>query len=284
MRRAVLGVTLLCLVASACSLGSREKWGDAMRDAYKTTRRDGTAKVRAAVDLKVIETNIRQTPVALISRMEGVVDFRRHDARLVGTTKTKPNVVYDDLVTYLPRSETSRAAGGKQHWVFFDFKREPSVDVDDTDRRRAVGACAISPALAVEVLQGALSGSIKRIGVEEVAGTRATHYKARFSQDSAAREVDDEDRREGLLRTFESLGVQDDVFPGEVWLDGDGVVRRILFVLRQQKDRVNAFEMRAAWEFYDYGAPVSISVPARSDSIRSPRVRDFIEEFIREAA
>ncbi len=283
MRRAVLGITSLCLLASACSLGPREQWADAMRDAYKTARRESTARVRAAVDVKVIETIIRQTPVALISRLEGVVDFRRHDAKLVGTTKSKPSVVFDDLTTYLPRSASSRAAGGKQHWVAYDFTREPVVDVDDTDRRRAVGAGVISPALAVEVLKGALTGSIERIGVETVAGARATHYTTRFSQDSAAREVDDEDRREGLLRAFETLGVRDDVFRGEVWIDDSGLVRRILFILRQQKDRVNAFEMRAAWEYYDYGARVSIDPPARSDTNRSTRFRDFIEEFIREA-
>lgn len=283
MKRVVLGVVSLWLLASACSLGPREEWGDAMRDAYKTAGRQGTARVREAVDVKVIETTIRQTPVALISRLEGVVNFRRHDAKLVGSTKTKPNVIFDDLVTYLPRSESSRAAGGKQHWVRFDFKREPKVDIDDTDRRRAVGAGVISPALAVEVLKGALTGSIERIGVETAAGAQATHYKVRFSQDSAAREVDDDDRREGLLRTFETLGLQDDVFPGEVWIDDDGLIRRIKFVLRQQKDRVNAFRLTLVWEYFDYGAAASIDTPARSDSIRSGRFREFIEEFIREA-
>ncbi|HYZ91549.1 MAG TPA: hypothetical protein VFA34_04035 [Actinomycetota bacterium] len=284
MRKAVLGFTTLCLLVPSCSLGPRQDWGDAMRDAYATARREATAEVRAAVDLKVIETNIRETPKPVIARLEGVVDFRRHDAELVGTTKARPIVVFDDLVAYLPRSESSRAAGGKQHWTYFDFKREPSVDVDDLDRRRAVGAGLISPALAVEILGGVLTGSIERVGVEKAAGERATHYKARFSQDAVAREMDDEDRREGLLRVFESLGVKEDVFPGEVWLDSDGVVRRILFVLRQQKDRVNAFEMRAAWEFYDFGAAAPISTPARTDSVRSTRVKDFIEEFIREAA
>lgn len=284
MRRVILVFASLSLLTAACSLGPREEWGDAMRDAYKTASRQRTARVRSAVDIKVIETTIRQTPVPLIARLEGVVDFRHHDARLVGYRSRKTSVLFDDLVIYLPRSQTSITSRHKQHWVYFDFEREPSVDVDDTDRRLAVGAGMISPSLATEIVEGVLTGSIRRVGVESVGGGGATHYRAKFSQDAAAREIDDEDRREGLLRVFDTLGVQEDVFPGHVWINKQGLVRKIVFVLRQQKDRANAFEMRAAWEFYDFGAPASVTLPARMDSIRSGRFRNFISEFVREAA
>jgi hypothetical protein len=282
MRRVVLGTTCLFLLASACSLGPREQWGDAMRDAYKNASRQRTAKARMAVDVKVIETNIRQTPLPLIARLEGVVDFRRYEASLVGTRTGKTSVVFDDLVVYLPRSPSSIAASRhKQRLVRYEFEREPETDLDDTDRRLAVGAGMISPALAVELLNGVLTGSIRRDGTETVGGTRATHYRAKFSQDAAAREIDDEDRREGVMRLFDTLGAQEDVFPGEVWIDDEGLARRIVFVLRQQKDRVNAFEMRAGFEFYDYGAPATFRVPLRSDSVRSSRFRAFVVEFVR---
>lgn len=282
MRRFALGIAALSLLTSACSLGPKEDWADAIHGAYERGVRNSTARVRMAVDVKVIETNIRQTPKPLVSRLEGVVDFDDRRAALYRSGTTKAATIFDDLTVYLPRSTASIGAGGKQRWARFNFEREPSVDIDDTDRRLAVGAGMISPAVAVEMLDGVLTGSIVRGASEVVAGKRATHYRARLSQDAAAREIDDEDRREGLLRTLETLGVQDDVLPAEVWLDPQGHARRIAFVLRQQKDRVNSFRMKLAWEFYEFGSPAKIEIPKKEDTREARRFRDFIVEFIRE--
>ena len=284
MKRFVLALCALAMFAPACSLGPREDWADAMHDAHVAAAREGTARVRMAADVKVIETVIRQEPKPLIARLEGIARFDDQRARMVGSTGTRPVIVFDDLVVYLPRSATS-IAGGTRRWASYDFRQEPDEDLDDTDRLRAVGAGLISPVLAVELLEGVLTGSIERVGAETFGGTQTTHYRVKISQDAAAREIDDDDRREGALRLLESLGIQDDIFPADVWLDDDGLARRISFVLRQQKDRVNAFELRLAWEFFDYGSPVpAIALPPRNDTVTSGRVRAFIEEYIREAA
>jgi hypothetical protein len=284
MRRLAVALFSLVLLASSCSLGPREDWAKAMRDAHVKARLQKTAKVRMAVDVKVIETVIRQTPVPLIARLEGFVDFRNRRSKLIGAGPRKPSTIFDDLVAFLPRSAVTIGTSGKR-WARFDFEREPSVDIDDTDRRRAVGAGMISPALATELLEGVLTGSIERESTAMIAGVTTTRYRAKLSQDAAAREVDDEDRREGLLRLFATLGVQDDLFPVEVWMDDRGLVRRISFVLRQQKDRVNAFELRLAWEFYDYGASIpAIRLPARADLVTPKRFRAFVEDYIREEA
>lgn len=283
MKRAVLVLCGLSLLVPACSLGPREEWADAIHDAHLAAARSGTAGVRAAADVSVIETVIRQDPKPLIARLEGVVDFEDARARLTGSDAKHPVVMFDELVVYLPRSATS-IAGGSRHWASYDFTEDPEEDLDDVDRLRAVGAGLISPVVAVDLLRGALTGSIDRVGTETIGGEQATHYRARISQDSASREIEDEDRSEGTLRLLESLGVNEDIFPAEVWLDDQGLPRRIIFVLRQQKDRANAFRLRLAWEFADYGDSIpAIALPRRGDTIRSPRVRAFIEEYIREA-
>jgi hypothetical protein len=281
MRRAVLGLSALLLLASSCSLGPKEDWADAIHDAYEKAARNSTAATRMAVDLKVIETNIRQTPQPLIARLEGVVNFDERRARMFAGSSS-PVTIFDDLNVYLPRSSASLARHRELHWVRFDFERKPSADVDSTDRRLAVGASMISPALATEILDGVLTGSIERRGTEVVTGETTVHYHARFSQDAAVREIDDEDRKEGLTRLLETLGVQEDVFPVDVWIDGEGRARRIRFVMRQQKDRVNAFGMTQTWEFYDFGKSARLDVPKEDDSIRSRRFRAFIVEFIRQ--
>lgn len=281
MRRAVLILVPIFLIASACSLGPREDWAEAIRDAHEEAIERRSAKVRLGVDVEVIETNIRQTPEALISRLEGDVDFSSVRARLVGDGPQKPVVLFDDLVVYLPRSAASVGTGGRP-WARFDFEREPSVDIDGTDRRLAVGAGFISPAVATELVEGVLTGSVERVGSKSKGGVQTTHYTARLSQDAAAREIDDEDRREGMLRLFDTLGVQDDVFPVDVWIDADGLIRGVRFTLRQQKDRVNAFRTRIDWEFYEYGAGGDVAMPSNSESVEKRRFREFIVDFIRE--
>ena len=283
MKRIAVACTGVLLLAAGCSLGPREDWAEAIRDADALTLDERTAKVRMSTAVRVIETVLRETetPGALLARGEGVVDFRGRRAKVASSAER--TIIFDDLVAFLPRSAASRVTG-RQRWARYDFEVEREEDIDDNDRRLAVGAGLISPALAVELLEGVLTGSIERVGDAEVAGVAVTHYRARLSKDAAAREIDDDDRREGVLRLFETLGVQEDIFPAAVYLDAQGLARKVSFVLRQQKDRVNAFELQLAWEFDDYGTAIgSIGVPARSDAVSPPRFRRFVEEFIREA-
>lgn len=282
MRRFTLASLCLVLLAAGCSLGPREDWAEAIRDADEKAMDEGTASVRMSVGLETIETVLRESeaPVPLFARAEGVVDFDERRAKL--TSGGRP-VVFDDLVAFLPRSDASRVEG-PQRWARFDFKHEPEEDIDDNDRRLSVGAALISPALAVEVLEGVLTGSVERIAERKVGDTDTTHYRARLSQDAAAREIDDEDRREGFVRLLEILGVREDIFDVAVYLDDQGLARKVSFVMRQQKDRVNAFELSLAWEFDDYGTPIgAIDVPDRSDAVSPPRFRGFVEDFIRRA-
>lgn len=285
MRRALVALAAGVLLAStACSLGPKEDWAEAIRDANDRSRAAGTARVRMATEVSVIETVIRQEPAPLVARMEGVADLRAGRARLQGSAPPKPVVVFDDLTVYLPRSAVSIGTGTRR-WARFDFTREPDEDLDDTDRLRTVGAGVISPLVALEALEGVLTGSLERGERRDVAGTSTTHYRGRVSQDSLIREIDEDDRKEGMQRLFESLGAGEDLFDVEVWLDDEGLARRVAFHLRQQKDRVNAFRLVLTWEFFDYGARIGrVSVPPRAQTVSPARVREFIEEFIRAAA
>jgi hypothetical protein len=199
----------------------------------------------------------------------------------VETAKRKAEVVYDDLVVYAQRSESS-IAGTKQDWARFDYGREPDVELDDNDRRLAVGAGLISPVIAVELLEGVLTGSIEKQGEGMKAGVPTTRYSARLAPDTAVTKLDDEDRQEGAERMFATLGVQADDFPVDVWLDAEDNIRAVRYVIRQQKDRVNAFEMTLSWEFPDTEPKdARIAIPGRDATIRSDRFSEFVTELIR---
>jgi hypothetical protein len=282
MKRPLLGVLTLVLLASGCSLGPREDWAKAMRAASEVAAEEGAAHVKQSVAIKVIETNIRQEQQPLVARSAGTVDFDAKRAQLIAVGGRKTEIVYDDLVVYGTRS--AGATGGKEKpWARFDYGREPSADIDDNDRRMAVGAGLISPAVALEVLQGVLTGSVEEVGTGTKAGASTTRYTARLAPDAAITEIRDEDRKEGVERMFETLAVEEDDFPVDVWLDDQDRVRGVRFVMRQQKDRVNAFSMTVSWEFSDYGDDVpAISTPPGDEAVRPGRFRDFVTELIRE--
>src|SRR5687767_5577568 len=163
MKRPLLGVLALVLLASGCSLGPREEWAEAMRAASEAAADEGAARVKQSVAIKVIETNIRQEQRPLVARSAGPVDFDAKRAQLTAIGGRKTKIVYDDLGGYGTRS--AGATGGKEKpWARFDYGREPSSDIDDNDRRMAVGAGLISPAVALEVLQGVLTGSVEEVG------------------------------------------------------------------------------------------------------------------------
>ena len=284
MKRFALGVLMLVLFAAflgGCSLGPREGWKEAMLAAHETSADAGGATVKQTVSIEVIETNIRQVQRPLVDRSTGTVDFAAKRAELTGTGERKTEVIFDDLVVYGTRSKGS-PEGKTKPWARFDYGREPSTDIDDNDRRMAVGAGLISPVIAIEVLQGVLTGSIEEVGTGMKAGVQATRYTARLAPDAAITEIRDEDRKEGVERMFETLGVQADDFPVDVWLDDQDRVVGLRFEMRQQKDRVNAFTMITSWEFSDYGAVDAISLPSDDESVRSGRFRDFATELIRE--
>ena len=255
-------------------------------------RRCATAHTRAArtagrsssrrSTVKAIETNIRQEPEPLVARSDGVVDFAHKRADLTRKTGRKTEVVYNDLVVYATRSPG--IAGGEDNAV-------GEVRLRDTNRRTTSttttagwpwGPGSISPVIALEVLEGVLTGSVKQLGTGMKAGAQTTRYSARLAPDAAIIEIRDEERKEGVERMFETLAVQADDFIVDVWIDAEDRVRGLRFNLEQQKDRVNRFETTVSWEFADYGAAESIEQPPGAETIRSDRFRDFVTEVIRE--
>lgn len=279
MTRRILVVAMgLLLAASACSLGPKEDWANAMRDAHLVAAKAGAAHVDVAVATKVVETTIRQTPEPLFTALAGRVDFAHRAAKLVVSapkSRAKSTIYFHDLVSFMPRSKASMGRSAK-HWARFSFESKPDPDIDANDRRDAIGAI-IAPSLAVELLEGVLAGSIKNVGTTN----GVTEYSVKVAPDAAVRDLRDEERVKGILRVFETYGIKQDVFPARVWVDDGGRIRRVIYSLRQEKDRVNVFATTIDYRFAGF-APASVTLPDRSDSVTPKRFTDFVGEYIRE--
>jgi hypothetical protein len=281
-RNLVPALCLYALFVSACSLGPREDWATAIRGGFEIATDEPALMVKHSAKVEVIETTIRQEPKPLIASATGIADFDARRARLVEKAGRNAQLIFDDLKVYVQRSKSSIGTS-KQRWAVFDYEREPSVDLDDNDRRMSVGAGLISPVLAVELLDGVLTGSIADEGMEMKTGVSTSHYTGKLSPQAAVTKLEDEDRQDGVERLFDTLGVQQDDFPVHVWVDADDNVRAVRYVMRQQKDRVNAFELTLNWEFPgDAPKAREIALPSRAATLRSTRFADFVTEAIRE--
>jgi len=287
-RRLLVLLTLLGVVASGCTLGPRETWAEAMRSASDKAVAMGGSSVQITVSMKVIETTIRVVPSPLFTSMSGVVDYKNRQSKLYakGAATTKGSTVYfDDLVTYLPRSAGSIADHNpKLHWARYDFKNKPKPDIIDSNDRLISLGYAIPPSLAVELLKGVLAGSLKQVGTAQVNGETTTEYSGKLAPDAMTRDLRNQGRLDGITRMFKIIGSAQDIFPVRVWMDSQGLARRIEFVLKQQEDVVDSFRTTVDYTFSKYGPPPAITLPNRSDCIGHRRFVDFVGEYLRASA
>lgn len=140
--------------------------------------------------------------------------------------------------------EVSGGAGAS--WLRID-EAEASID-DPTSWVGASGAF-------LEHLRG-VSEDVEVLGEEEVRGVTTTHY--RFTV-SAERLRAAEESEPDFLEAFEVESL-----PSEVWVDGDGLPRRMTFALDRSLQGTDLRIVVLA-EFSDFGGPVEIEVPPEGD-------------------
>jgi hypothetical protein len=178
--------------------------------------------------------------------------------------ETVPLFVFDDLVAYAHSVEAMRQAGGPQQrpWARIDL-----AELDDpADAMPALGFNAINPVVLLELLAGTLSGSVRRMGAEEVGGVITTRYEANLDREKAFRDSGDERVME-LEGIFELMRVGSVVVPATVWLDQDDLPRRVEVRFEQRLDRRNAFELLVRMEIAGYGSPVDIRIPGPEETV-----------------
>src|SRR5436305_3655499 len=189
-----------------------------------TTADSGTARVSATV---------KGTSGPLVNgiTLDGGFDFDSRRARLdvdpskfgvPGVGKIEAIVDYSaGLIMYMKfPTQFSSEFGGKP-WVKMDvgaFMKQAGFDVD-------LGALAQGqsndPTSGLELLRGA--DTVVTVGTEDVRGTPTTHYRLVVNVDKAIAEAP-ADQRDALTK-LQNLSTTH-TFPLDVWLDGDGRVRR----------------------------------------------------------
>jgi hypothetical protein len=131
--------------------------------------------------------------------------------------------------------------------------------------RTSVGSNLVNPAYMLDLLRGALTGSVEKVGVEPVRATRATHFKLNISPEKAFENAP-KARQEVMIACLSMMGVTSDIVSSDVWLDDDGLPVRIKVRLKQVIDRRDVIQLNVTLDLFDFGTPVDIALPKDDDT------------------
>jgi len=194
---------------------------------------------------------------------DGTVDFDNGAAEysvdvasigLQGTGKVKVllvgGVMYLSLDALEGGDPSSNPALTGKKWLRLD----PQVfggggEIGQSDPKSSVGA-----------LKG-VKGDVKRVGGEQVRGTRTTRYRVTIDAQQAVDNAPDDQRAE-VRNSVMALG--SDSIPADVWIDGKGRLRKVrLHVAASQSTAKGT----VAFEYFDLGTGVHVEEPSASEAI-----------------
>lgn len=183
-----------------------------------------------------------------------------------GLDPTVPEQLQMEVLTdadkaYLRVPSLSRQVPGAPEWFAVDFDELARVT-----GKRSLGLGASDPSQTLEYLRGA-SKDLEEIGAEPVRGEDATHYRARVDLDRAVSLAPEAQRSlvgDAVAQFKSQFGTAE--FPVDVWIDGDGLPRRLRYELdladydasgEVPEGAIMSFTM----ELFNFGTPVTIEPP-----------------------
>lgn len=117
----------------------------------------------------------------------------------------------------------------------------------------------------LDFLRGASEGEIEEVGTEEIDGVSTTHYKADLSFDKMLEQLP-ESEVEQFESQMEALGGSVESIPAEVWIDEDGLPRRMKMLMSIEVEG-QSMEMDMAIDIFDYGVEVDVEPPAKFEEL-----------------
>lgn len=114
--------------------------------------------------------------------------------------------------------------------------------------------------LHVRFLLGTLTGSVKRVGTELVEGVSTTHYTMNVDFDKATDDLEDKSIA-ALEKVFRANSFSGKVHKAEVWIDNQGLPKRIQVTLKQVITKKDQYSVTLDLIVDSVGDKVSIARP-----------------------
>jgi hypothetical protein len=256
MRAAVLAA---CTVALAAGCGGG---GDSSAQATVVAAADKTADEGSArVSMKgAVEGNADDQSTLTAS---GAFDGDRGRTIMTvddGGRREETQLAFDGTVYYikLPPAGQAGLPEGKD-WIKMDVA-EFSPGGENEDLSSFMQFSQSDPTQTLGFLKGA-SDDFEVVGTEDVRGVETTHYSGTIDLQTVADESDElGDVYEQLLDKSEFKEI-----PAEVWIDADGLCRRINYELPVPEQRGGGTATLTV-EFYDFGEDVEVEPPTEAES------------------
>lgn len=263
------------LVLASCGVGSfgdKRELADAIRDAVPITVDAGPFAGTQATTFTLEETRFPLQGVSVPFTSPAITFPMRLDPgtgrfanELPGDGEgddeggaNAPFQVFDGGVYYQHLGSEGR---GRQ-WLAYSLTR--AYDRRDDLIGDGFATNFLNPVFQIQLLDGVLTGSVTEEGTETIGGVETTHLSANFDATQAFDDAPDE-WREAALAAFELMSTSEEVIPGEVWIDSDGVVRQVATKLRQKLTRRDIIALDVTLTFDDVGADVTIELPEDSN-------------------
>ena len=160
-------------------------------------------------------------------------------------------------------------------WVSFDLSEVTEGSGIDLGGLASQGAN--DPTNALDALEGVSRRTVVEVGDEEVRGVSTTHYTATIDMEEAyqaAQDAAEEAGTDGPIIDEEQFdefvaAYGDAPVETDIWIDDDGLVRRQTMVIE-----VMGQDMTQTMEFFDYGEPVEVDIPADDESVDISDLQD----------
>lgn len=169
-----------------------------------------------------------------------------------------------------PKIPQLRVPGGKP-WVSLELPK--LADALDLPTAGLGELFTLTPAAQLRALQAA--EGLEKVGTEKVGGAETTHYKGSYRLADLIASLPPQDRASAqqALDRIEALGGAgakgsfDEPVPAELWIDEDGVTRRLLSETKlPAQGGMPGGRIRQSYELSDFGTPLDTDPPAAAQT------------------
>ena len=279
---ATAGAAALLLSTSGCLFTDKTLAGRTLHNAPKVLSRSTSVAITVSFTSVLLRrgslaTTPQRDPGLTLS---GVMDPRSGRAYYTATGSTKPAAVFDGTTLYalIPSAKPDDA----RPWIStVANKKLNDYILDPAAVPGSLAAFALRPALLVDLLSGALSGSIHRLGPTTVDDVATTAYKAKFDIDQAlmnsTRVTYTQKQQDDLDKLFKVLGIKSgDLDDGAAWIDAQGNPRRIVIAIRESPAEQSKILLIVDMRLTPQDVPASLPVPAPNTVETVPSLNQFL--------
>jgi hypothetical protein len=270
----IASVALIALVAVATSAGAagaapkQSKGARRVAHAASAFGKQDSARISGSIDMEFVAGSDAGRRIAM--PFSGEIDNRTKAGRMSFDLSDVPGssgkldeimtngAVYVSIGSLSPK--IADLLGGK-HWVEFDTKQ---FGVGGSQPQQS------DPTSVVDGLRG-VSNDVREVGHETVEGVDTTHYHATMDLTKAADRLPPAQR--SRLRTAFS-SVDNRALPVDVWVDADGLPRKIEMSARITAGGQSA-RMTESFGITDYGGSVVVQVPPAGDVAQSSELQQL---------